>query len=111
MTKVPRIFTQDRDAVPATLRSSLSCCDFVSVWNNLTSDADDSDLGPGYLNLRMVIHAVFMIDMTTVGSDVPMLLQECQCRCIQAAEDAIDVMYSTFCTDDYFQTWYVSSAI
>jgi len=54
----------------------------------------------------MVIHAVFMIDANEAT-----FLRECQCRCIQSAEDAIDLMYSTFRTDDYFQTWYASSAI
>jgi hypothetical protein len=59
----------------------------------------------------MVIHAVFMMDAKTARPDEATFLREYQCRCIQSAEDAIDLMYSTFRTDDYFQTWYVSSAI
>lgn len=58
----------------------------------------------------MVIHAVFMIDTKTTRPDEATLLRECQCRCIQSAEDTIDLIHSTFRTDDYFQTWYVSSA-
>jgi hypothetical protein len=58
----------------------------------------------------MVIHAVFMIDEKTAKSDDATLLRECKCRCIQSAEDSIDLIYSTFRTDNYFQTWYVSSA-
>ena len=59
----------------------------------------------------MVTHAVFLIDAKTVRLDEATLLRECQCQCIQSAEDTIDLMHSTFRTDDYFQTWYVSSTI
>ncbi|EXJ67589.1 uncharacterized protein A1O5_09602, partial [Cladophialophora psammophila CBS 110553] len=62
-----------------------------------------------YLNLRMVTHAVFMTDTKSAESDVASSLRECRCRCIQAAEETIDLMYSTFRTDDYFQTWWYNS--
>jgi hypothetical protein len=55
----------------------------------------------------MVIHAVFMIDEESTTPDDALLLRESRCKCIQAAEDTIDLIYSIFLTDDYFQTWYV----
>ncbi|KIX02764.1 uncharacterized protein Z518_08706 [Rhinocladiella mackenziei CBS 650.93] len=62
-----------------------------------------------YLNLRMVIHAVFMTDTKTDTQYDIACLQKCQSRCIQSAEDAIDLIYSTFCSSDYFQTWWYNS--
>lgn len=64
-----------------------------------------ADHGAGYFNLRMVIHAAFMVDMKPDRVDQATFLRESQCRCISSAEDAIDLIYSTFRTDDYFQTW------
>ncbi len=53
----------------------------------------------------MVINAVCMTDTEALSLDDTPCLLEGQCKCIQAAEDAIDLIYSTFLTDDYFQTW------
>lgn len=61
----------------------------------------------GYLNLRMVIHAVFMVDPAEVAPEEATALSEARCRCIEAASDSIDLIYSTFQTDEFFQTWYV----
>ncbi|KIV87265.1 hypothetical protein PV11_02820 [Exophiala sideris] len=60
-----------------------------------------------YFSLRMVIHAAFMIDAKR--ADETTFLRECQCRCISSAEDVIDLIYSTFSTDDYFQTWWYNT--
>ncbi|KAH8705745.1 fungal-specific transcription factor domain-containing protein [Talaromyces proteolyticus] len=62
-----------------------------------------------YLNLRMVIHGVFMTDAKITISDEAECLRKCQCLCIQSAEDAIDLIYSTFRVDDYFQTWWYNA--
>lgn len=84
-----------KQSVVLRLRKSPCLSDIVSLTQ-----------APGYLNLRMVIHAVFMTDAQAARSEEATCLRECQSRCIQSAEDAIDLMYSTFRTDDYFQTWY-----
>lgn len=55
----------------------------------------------------MVIHAVFMIDPEEAKPEEATALLEARCRCLQAAEDAIDLIYSTFRTDSFFQSWYV----
>ncbi|KAI1610763.1 fungal-specific transcription factor domain-containing protein [Exophiala viscosa] len=60
-----------------------------------------------YSNLRMVIHAAFMLDARR--ADETTFLRECQCRCISSAEDVIDLIYSTYRTDDYFQTWWYNT--
>lgn len=65
----------------------------------------DTERNAGYLNLRMVIHAVSMIDAEAVQIEEAACLLESQGKCIEAAQDAIDLIYSTFLTDDYFQTW------
>ena len=57
------------------------------------------------------MHAVFMTHTETARSDEVTLLRECQCRCMETAESAIDLMYETFRTDDFFQTWYASFSI
>ena len=63
-----------------------------------------------YLNLRMVIHAVFMVDAKSFSPAEADLLRGYRCPSIQSAEETINLIYSTFGTDDYFQTWYVFSA-
>jgi hypothetical protein len=63
-----------------------------------------------YLNLRMVIHAVFMTDAkTALPPNEGSCMRKCQCRCIQAAEDSINLIYTVFCSDDYFQSWYLAN--
>ncbi|KAK5952202.1 hypothetical protein OHC33_006675 [Knufia fluminis] len=62
-----------------------------------------------YLNLRMVIHAVFMIDEKTIRPSEATSVRECRCRCLDSAEAAIDLIYSTYRTDDYFQTWWYNT--
>ncbi|KAH8886240.1 hypothetical protein GQ53DRAFT_845046 [Thozetella sp. PMI_491] len=62
-----------------------------------------------YLNLRMVTYAVFMIDESTAEPDEIAPLRECQTRCIQSAENSIDLIFSTFRADHYFQTWWYNS--
>lgn len=58
-----------------------------------------------YLNLRMVCHSVFMIDPEEARPEEASALLEARARSVQAAEDAIDLIYSTFRTDDFFQSW------
>lgn len=53
----------------------------------------------------MVIHAIFMIDPGEAKAEQNAELLQARCRCIQAAEDAIDLMHSTFRTDSFFQSW------
>jgi hypothetical protein len=91
----------------AISRSSLSCFDFVGIWSNFNPIFVVSNYDSGYLNLRMVIHGVFMTDAKLNISDEGECLRKCQYLCIQSAEDAIDLIYSTFRTDNYFQAWYV----
>jgi len=57
----------------------------------------------------MVIHAVFMVDENSTTPDNALFLRESRWKCIQAAEDTIDLIYSIFLTDDYFQTWWYNS--
>ncbi|KAK5302100.1 hypothetical protein LTR80_002966 [Exophiala xenobiotica] len=61
-----------------------------------------------YLNLRMIIHAVFMTH-TEIRPDEARLIRDRQCRCLQTAESTIDLMYETFRTDEFFQTWWYNS--
>jgi hypothetical protein len=53
----------------------------------------------------MIIHAVFMTH-TEIRPDEARLIRDRQCRCLQTAESTIDLMYETFRTDEFFQTWY-----
>ncbi len=62
-----------------------------------------------YLNLRMLIHAVFMTHVETTRSDGSTCLRKCQCQCMKTAEDTIDLMYETFRKDDFFQTWWYNA--
>ena len=57
----------------------------------------------------MVIHAIFMTEMEPSGNDEATALREYRCRCVDSAEETIDLMYSTFRADNYFQTWSVPS--
>lgn len=91
----------------ATSRNSQSFSGFVSIGQEgLRLNIGKVDCDSGYLNLRMVIHAIFMIDTETGEPEEPTLLQRSRLKCIQSAEETIDLIYSTFLTDDYFQTWY-----
>lgn len=53
----------------------------------------------------MIIHAVFMTH-TEIRPDEARLIRDRQCRCLQTAESTIDLIYETFRTDEFFQTWY-----
>lgn len=54
----------------------------------------------------MMIHAVFMSKYHTPTSETLVSIRDHQCQCLQTAQNAIDLMFETFCEDDFFQTWY-----
>ena len=62
-----------------------------------------------YLNLRMVIHAVFMTHEESTRSDGGTCLRSCQCQCMRAAEDTIDLMHQTFRHENFLQTWWYNA--
>ncbi|OQV07089.1 Fungal specific transcription factor domain-containing protein [Cladophialophora immunda] len=62
-----------------------------------------------YLNLRMIVHAAFMTQSDTDASGDAMSVRECQCKCLEAAESTIDLIYNTFLSDHFFQTWWYNA--
>ncbi|RVX73953.1 hypothetical protein B0A52_02843 [Exophiala mesophila] len=62
-----------------------------------------------YLNLRMMIHAVFMAKYQTPTTETLVSIRDHQCQCLQTAQNAIDLMFETFCEDDFFQTWWYNA--
>lgn len=63
-------------------------------------------LTTGYLNLRMVIHGVFMSLSETVSSEQDVCIQQRRQTCIDSAARVIDLIYDTFTNYTFFQTWY-----
>lgn len=61
----------------------------------------------GYYNLQMIIFGKSLT--VTEGTEAEMAtIRECQQKCIESANQAIDLIYDTFRNSDFFQTWYVN---
>lgn len=52
----------------------------------------------------MIIHGKFMTS-GAIEEDMEMAVCECQQICIDSACHTIDLMYDTFKSDSFFQTW------
>ncbi|KAJ5662028.1 uncharacterized protein N7477_009644 [Penicillium maclennaniae] len=61
-----------------------------------------------YYNLRMIIFGKSLT--VTKGTEAEMAtIRECQQKCIESANQAIDLVYDTFRNSDFFQTWWYNS--
>lgn len=63
-------------------------------------------LDTGYLNLRMIIHGVFMSLSEAIHPDQEAPVRESRQNCLDSACRAIDLIYDTFTNYSFFQTWY-----
>lgn len=52
----------------------------------------------------MIIHGKFMTS-EAVAEDMELAVRECQQICIDSAGHTIDLIYDTFKSDNFFQTW------
>ncbi|OQD84496.1 hypothetical protein PENSOL_c118G06980 [Penicillium solitum] len=61
-----------------------------------------------YYNLQMIIFGKSLT--VTEGTEAEMAtIRECQQKCIESANQAIDLIYDTFRNSDFFQTWWYNS--